>query len=226
MLIDTPAAYYRFEETVPGLALDTSGHDHSGAYLGGVILQSPGAIANEASHSIHLNGTDARVRIGALLQFVGKAPMSLEAWVKPDLLDNDYRGIISNENPLMGSNRRGYLLWSHTGPEGLGFERLGTDGGNGFLADGVAAAPLEVAAWSHVVVTFDGTQIVAYVNAQEVKRSAASALLGAPDAALTIGSRASGVLDYFAGGIDEVAIYEQALSPARVAAHYKVGTGK
>jgi hypothetical protein len=75
-----------------------------------------------------------------------------------------------------------------------------------------------------VVATYDGTDVVLFVGGQEVTRHAQSTDLNpAPGAILAIGARGSGTEPNFAGSLDEIAVYDHALSAARVAVHHALG---
>jgi hypothetical protein len=75
----------------------------------------------------------------------------------------------------------------------------------------------------HVVATFDGSMRRLYVDGVEV---AAAPLAGATanPGPLFVGST-GGLSGFFDGTIDELAIYSQALTSARVTAHYAEGAG-
>jgi hypothetical protein len=75
----------------------------------------------------------------------------------------------------------------------------------------------------HVVATYDGTNVALYVNGQPFATSAISTPLVATGAPLTAGVLAN--WGSFTGVLDEIAIYDKALTPARIAAHYARATG-
>lgn len=80
-------------------------------------------------------------------------------------------------------------------------------------------------AWTHLVGTFDGTNEEYFVNGSPVSAD------GSPIKITTTGAFVIGALNsaatptFFAGTIDEVAVYEHALSPRCVAAHYNLALG-
>jgi trimeric autotransporter adhesin len=78
--------------------------------------------------------------------------------------------------------------------------------------------------WHHVVATWDGTtganQVIIYVDG--VVAATGTALAGTIDqnaAPFCIGAQ-NATLEFFSGSVDEVAVYDRALSPAEVKAHY------
>jgi len=81
--------------------------------------------------------------------------------------------------------------------------------------------------YSHVVVTYDGATVRGYVNGIEVIRfDSVANLVAASDSVMAIGARVGGTFDFFAGSLDEVAIYDHALTPGRITVHYAVGSGR
>jgi len=101
-----------------------------------------------------------------------------------------------------------------------------SDGVNTFVARSDDSVPTD-GSWRHVVVTVDGRSAVTlYVDSsvQSVVEGAALSSIGsvANSASLLIGARDGG-LDAFQGRIDEVQIYNRALTAAEVEAMYDPG---
>jgi hypothetical protein len=78
--------------------------------------------------------------------------------------------------------------------------------------------------WVYLAGTYDGSTWHLFRNGQEVTNSTdvVGALTVSPGSEWAIGARGMGWANYFAGSIDEVAIYNVALSPATIKAHYYV----
>ena len=102
----------------------------------------------------------------------------------------------------------------HLLPDGLdGLERTG-DGRDVHQPDvGTSALPLNV--WSHLAATFDGSTLRLFVNAVQVASRPVLAQIATSTGALTIGGDAL-YGQYFAGRIDEVRVYETALSASQL----------
>jgi len=78
--------------------------------------------------------------------------------------------------------------------------------------------PFEANAWYHVACTYDGNNKICYVNGNEIGREAVSGSMN-PDTEsgfIRIGYQ-------FEGSMDEVAIYNRALTTDEIAAHYQNG---
>lgn len=153
-------------------------------------------IVNQA---LCLDGKDNNVAIG-----MGKleAPWTLEAWVKGN--DKDWK----DEEFIIGGGE--YSKYNTVCNEPLLLRK-------GKLASGVgkkleAKAPLDDQ-WYHVAAVSDGTTTKLYLDGKEV----ASEDVSRPLICGTIGVQESGV-SVFGGLIDEVRIWNEALSPAELTA--------
>jgi hypothetical protein len=74
---------------------------------------------------------------------------------------------------------------------------------------------LAVNTWSHLVTTFDGSTLRLYVNGVMVESAAVNGAAAVSSGALRIGGNAVWG-EYFKGRIDDVRIYNRALSPAEI----------
>jgi hypothetical protein len=216
VLVDLPHAYWRLGEA-PGaaVAVDEIGN-HPASYVGPVTLGSTGAIAADGDTSVSLGEPDdgRGVNGGSDFDFVGLAPMTVEVWIRPELADSAFRRIVTKE---AGGNRpqQGWQLWLHE--TGLGFGRFGGDNG-----DSVHAPLPSLGGYHHVVITFDGVDMSIYLNGLIMALTPSDELLIDLQMPLMIGA-SSDLYSGFLGSIDEVAIYEHALTPDRVMAHYQAG---
>jgi hypothetical protein len=81
--------------------------------------------------------------------------------------------------------------------------------------------------WYHLVMTYDGTDVRGYING-ELDKSVASSGNGSgnPGEGTTIGCYVSGSSEFFSGKVDEVGVWDRALSSSEVTALYNSGNGK
>jgi hydrogenase maturation factor HypE len=80
-----------------------------------------------------------------------------------------------------------------------------------------ATASLALNTWTHLAATYDGTTVRLFVNGVQAGTRAVSGSLAASTGALRIGGNAVWG-EYFSGRIDEVRIYNRALSAAEIQA--------
>lgn len=213
-----PAAYWRLGEPSGSLvAADETGR-HPGAYLGAPALGIATAIRHEQDTAADFDGLQTQplgqfvhVADGTGLTFPGREPFSLEAWVMPRGRNDVTRRIFSSEGPdggwLLGM-RRGEIVFSRYASGQWSTLRTGVDPSR----------------WSHVAATYDGTIMRVYVEGWLSAQGPSWLELPAQREPLSIGAKVS-QWRFYAGGLDEVAIYPYALSYGRVHSHARVGGG-
>ena len=208
VLADAPLGYWRLDET-SGLVMDLGSAKQNGVIGAQVTRGVAGAIAGNAA--IHNDGTAPAVVFSDAFDFAGNAPFSLEAWMNTELVDGEYRALCGKKQ----SSTTGYSLWVNQN-EGLGFGRY--TGGDAGLQDAIIAAV--PSGWTYVVATYDGTVMKLYINAT-IAATSTEPNLSIPDRTngFAIGAKGSDSPSYFKGDLDEIAVYDHALDPARIAAH-------
>ena len=133
--------------------------------------------------------------------------MTLEAWVRPTALSG-WRTVLMKE----AGTEQVYAIYRQRGrwPGRWGTVRIG---GTYQIAPGTAQLPLNT--WTHLASTYDGTTLRLYVNGTQVGSVPASGSIDVSTGALRIGGNAIWG-EYFAGLIDEVRVYNRALSQAEI----------
>ena len=165
--------------------------------------------------------------------------ITLEAWILPGATQGDPARIISHgpatlSNFLLASPDNSvtntsevflridgagvnYVVGSSTFTNGIG-DTLYT------ASFPVPAGDLGGANWIHLVGTYDGANWKLYRNGVAVATNAAAlGALPVTNADWAIGSTGNGWANNYSGSVDEVAIYNFALSPSRIATHYSLG---
>ena len=202
---------WRLGETSAGPATDLGVGAHPGTYtsvtLGGV---GSGALINDADRAPTFNGSTSRVDASGTT--INQTRFSIEAWVRATAAGQVNRGVAGGWTTTAGA-----LLWL----DANGYYTLAQGGGSGSYLHSSVKPRLN--AWDHVVVSWTGTTQQIYVNGALV---AAQATTTAPGAISTfeVGAYTNGTSNtFFAGQIDEVALYNAALDSGQVALHYAVG---
>lgn len=219
---DRPTSYWRLGER-PGatVAADQLGN-HPGYYGGPPMGRLPHWMGTgsglDRDHAIDLDGLLSKpigqfvhVPDNGQLAFDGRSSFSLEAWVRPRGFNGVTRRIVSKE-----SATGGYLLGVRE--DGLVFSRY---------SDGrwdTARAPVDPSRWSHLVATYDGAELRVYVDGRLSAQSPSAVELPEARSDLSLGAKQSR-WRYYAGGLDEVAIYPYALSDGQVLTHARAGGG-
>ena len=140
--------------------------------------------------------------------------MTLEAWVNPSAVTGAWRDVIYKGNDnyyLEGSSDNGGVIAA-----GGTFA-----GGNGNL---YGSAVLPTNAWSHIAATYDGAALRLYFNGTLVSSQAQTGAIATSTNPLQIGGD-SIYGQFFQGAIDEVRIYNRALTQAEIQADMNTPLG-
>ena len=206
-----PLAYWRLNEFDGPKALDATGNGRDGQYEDGIAFALPGP------ESPAFSGPDAINRAPHLAGGRLKAPpkglgesYSVELWFWNGLPD-DARAVTG---PLIS---RGGDRLAIGGTEAAPGRLVFGDG------DRAAVGKTRIAwrTWNHVVLSRDGKSVAVYLNGQAEPELRVEAERTPPGVeTLWIGGREDG-REGFEGKIDEVAVYDRALTAAEAAGHFK-----
>ena len=139
--------------------------------------------------------------------------ISVECWVKTDLAGQDNTWFVNRV--VAGSTSAGYRLGVLEGKPC--FEVPLTDWSHHLKA----TTPLPTREWVHLAGTFDGNTMRIYMNGEERGTMERPAPVKPSDARLCLGSYEPGHRAHFTGMLDEVKLYNRALSPAEVRTHHQ-----
>ena len=172
-----------------------------------------------ASHGFSFDGSDDYVEIPNAPDLNPTTAITLEAWIYRTADQYANAPILSKDNP---SSTRQYLLSvADTGKFRAHVWR--SPGGIAYF-DGIT--PVQLNTWYHVAMTYDGTNLLLYVNGIADAGLAASGSIVTSTEPLRIGGSYSGGWgNYkFAGLIDEPTVYNRALTATEVSALYAAGS--
>lgn len=211
---DQPWAYWRFEEQAGTVAADSSRGGHSATYRDGVLLGAPGI--HPATHAADFDGSNDLVSADERIQ--GPQVFSTEAWFKTTTTrGGKLIGFGSSATGLSGNYDR-HVYMQDDGRLVFGVY----DGGTYTVTSNSSYNDGE---WHQVVSSLSSSGLALYVdgqlvgtNAHTVAENFAGYWRVGGDA--TWGSTST----HLDGLIDEVSIYDIALSAAQVADHYAIGS--
>ncbi|HKZ14413.1 MAG TPA: LamG domain-containing protein [Solirubrobacterales bacterium] len=198
-----PVADYSFDTNEGETAADGTGHGHTATVEGATWTEKGkygGAYEFDAAEEDVIKIPDS-----SPLDFTEE--FTLEAWVRPSGAENRDAPLIDKQ----AGGGLGYFLYEGGSvsdrPKGAAEEEQEIV---------VAEEPLDAHAWSHVALTFDGDRTRLYVDGELVDNGAAEPI-PVTEGDLEIGGSTS-TGDWFDGKIDEVRVYDRALSKAEVQA--------
>jgi hypothetical protein len=216
IVADRPVAYWRLGDAPGTLVPKNEIGASTGKFLGGLELGQPGAIGNDSDTAVTFNGGHAE--IGDQFDFVGDLPISVEVWFQSGAVDGAMLGKQSDTGA--GWN---FFLWDETADTPvIRFDRLASfNGPRQYCLMRFKEVPGPTAFgdghYHHAVVTYDTATTRIYLDGVE-RQNCVQGPVAIPDTTtpLIIGNN-------YKGGLDEVVLYDTALPPPRVKAHYDAG---
>jgi len=213
VLGDGPVSHWRLGESTGTIAVDQRAIN-PGSYVNGPALGAPGLLPAEGSDTaVGFDGTDDYMAVSSSASLGIASPLTIEAWIDPAALPE--AGEVATVVAKSGSY--GLRL---EGPQ-LAFDlvQLGVPQTLAAPAGAIVAGKSQ-----HIVATFDGSQRQLYVDGVEVAEAALAGGATASAGGLFVGS-SGGLSNFFAGTIDEVAVYSKSLGADRVMVHQEEGVG-
>ena len=205
----TPVAAYSFDEGAGGALADVTGNGHHG------VLHGPAwTTGGRFGGGLTFDGIDDLVEIADAAALRLSSGLTVEAWVfqssrrwgaavaKP----SDPRAARRDEDV----NDPVYGLYTRRSPEAMLVLRAGTR--TETLRASLDGNRRE---WMHVAATFDGTTARVYINGQLLGSRRARGLIAPSMQPLWLG-RDSTAENWFAGTLDEVRIYDRALTADQI----------
>lgn len=202
-------AAYGFNENTGTSANDNSGNNNHGTLTNGPTWTASGRFGS----AIAFDGSNDLVNVNDANSLDLTNGMTLEAWVYPTNLTG-YKTIISKER---ATNAFAYTLAANNSTSGSANQRPNARiriGSNNRIVTGTSKLPLNT--WTHIATTYDGAIMRLYINGVQVSTLATTGNITTTTNMLRIGGSPNLGAQYFAGRIDEVRIYNRALSAAEV----------
>ncbi len=210
---DGPAVYWRFEETAGTVAADSSGNARDASYVGSPVLGA--LLTGRLGHAITLSASTDDAVAQAAAAWSRLTAFSLEAWIKPSQTQYAEGPIIIDKGAVWN------LFLTTDGHPGVQFPAAA-----GQRVVGPTA--LSLGQVYHLVGTYTPGQpngvMKLYVNGALVGTGTAEpSVVPDQDTPIHVGQGLS-PLEWDVGGtIDEVAIYDHALTAEAVLNHYNAG---
>ncbi|UCD51810.1 MAG: ester cyclase [Phycisphaerales bacterium] len=201
------------EGLVASYALDGDATDGSGNGLDGAIVGDPVLIDGVIGGAMEFDGDGDTIEVthDAALDITGAISLSL--WIRPDAEDPEGQG--TETAPMAKALSTASPSWSWQ-------VRYGWFSPQPNMAFTFNTSPrawayvgqnLEQGEWHHIACSADGETLTAYLNGQATESTPMGAITGSPTPVL-IGSDGWG--SDWIGGIDEVRIYNRALSAGEI----------
>ena len=200
---------YSFDEGTGSTVTNAAGNGNNGTISGATRTN-----ANVFGNALVFNGSNALVTINDSASLHLITGMTLEAWVNPSVVSNIWQDVIykANDNYFLEATS------DHNKVPGGG----GTIAAADVVTFGNAA--LTVNTWAHLALTYDGTALRLYVNGVPVSSLSKTGTILVSTSPLQIGGD-SLFGQFFQGMIDEVRVYNVALTAAQIQSDMNLPVG-
>ncbi len=193
--------------------------DYSNYGNHGEMINGPKHVQGKFGKALEFNGVDSYVQIPHHESLTVDKNVTVMAWINPERItgpDNArWQGILAK-----GNNPRSYSWWTEENSKCMHFS-VGPPNGGGSICKG----EIKLNEWQHVVAQIDEGTHRYWINGEQVGEIA-----NKPDppglndtSPVVIGTAGGGNIRYFLGMIDEVRIWNRALSEKEVNEHKEKG---
>jgi len=204
---DGLVGYYPLDEGTGNAAVDMSGNGHDGTLANSGVTWIPSGFINGGVNIDGINGSV--IELGTWDPTEGTGQLSLAFWINWAHSGNGNQSLISKRTGGWNVDSAMFGLRLRNGNSSFRFHRPGAT-----ITTAAGVLNPFVGQWAHVVATFDGTTARIYLNGEEVG-SGGFSLGNAIGADMRIGSYNANS-PTFNGDIDEVRIYNRALTQAEI----------
>jgi hypothetical protein len=217
----SPLSYWRLGETAGATASDEMGVN-DGTYVG-PILGAAGAMAGDPDLSADFDGTNDYVNTGTF--DVAGTGVALTAWINLDTATINDGRIITK---ALGTAESDHLWMLSTFDDGTALRLRSRVQAGGTTTTLIATTgEVELGRWHHAAMTYDGSMMVLYLDGVVVgsrQHDVEGPVDSAPTAEVWIGdSPATAGVKPIDGRIDDVAVFERALTVDEIQVLYAAG---
>ncbi len=199
-----------------GSGVDTSGLNNHATVNANVT--SANGQNGSSGGAFSFNGTSSQLVVPNSSSLNVADALTLSAWVKPDTLTGT-RGIVIKDvstgidNSPYGLQQGNADIAMVTVSEANTTKTINTCG----------TTQLPVNTWTHVASTFNGSTVTLYVNGVRCSSTTTQTDIAPSTGALRIGQQKNGMNRWFSGDIDDVRVYDYAMSADTVRELYTLG---
>lgn len=202
----------------------TTAYDRSGQGNNGTLINGPAPIMGKVGQALSFDGADDYVSVNTTAGSLGSNNQTICAWVQPSSTAKAI--VVSKTDPGVAAMSF-FINSDHSGnasPGSWGFGLVGS--GPSYLISAVESNVISVGQWTHLCAARTGpTTMSLYRNGvlDSPTWTTSSNVTELSSGTFYIGTRMDVNGFYFPGSIDEVRIYNRALSASEVTALYNAG---
>jgi len=208
-----------FDEGVGGIANDSSGYNSQGT-INGASWATEGDTPSGQGYSLQFNGANDYVIVNNNF-VVSPTSLTISAWFKKTGEGANYECVLhKNSNTSIGSSQ----YWLGVDSNDYLTATIGARAGVGWAA-GQTTIKATLGVWYYLVASWDGSVVNVYIDGKYVKEYSLASYISLTTPT-RFGASSNGTVYQFNGFIDNVRIYEKALSSAEIERLYAQGAEK
>ena len=195
-----PILYYSFENVSGSTVIDSGSGGNNGT-----MVNSPTITTGKMGKAVSLNGSNQSITVGT----ISLSTITISTWIYANSSSGNIiveKAPVNSEWLLMFEG--GYVVWR----------------GSDTSHDLRLTAP-STGAWHHIAATFDGTTAIVYIDGVAVGSNSRPAHTNGTGA-IYIGGGVDFSAYYFNGVVDEVYIFDRALSQAEIIGLYNLPSSR
>lgn len=199
--------------------LNGDANDSSGNSYNGTVTNVTATVGqnNQSNSAYSFNGSSSEIDTNHIFDI---DTFTFTIWVYPTI-SGGYRAPLSEARDCCGTGYHGFDFRTSYSSNNAGIQLWNAAG---FSTGGVIGANTDLNSWNFFSGSFDGSNLRLYKNGQLINTSTAyTGLLGIPTTTLKIGRTGVITAGRFGGAIDEVRMYNRALSLNEIEAIYSAG---
>ena len=211
--------YFSFDELNGNQVLDHSQHGNHGTLVG-----APRLVLGKFGNALEFNGRSDGVEVPDAPSLDIRDEITLMAWVYPTRFTGEWLRIIVKTWAGDTAPWMVYGLYQQGDSNGkVGFI-VSVDGGREVRCGNGPSPQLPLNRWTHLAATYDGSQMKLYYNGEVRVNGPATGQIDTNNVPLSIGRNSEGNREHYAGRIDEVRIWNRALSEAEILEQMNIGS--
>jgi len=209
--------YFSFDNDVAGEAADHSVYGNNG-----VIEGDPAPVAGQFGDAFTFDASDDQVVVPSNETLDIQGEITMMAWIQPGAnLTADWRTIVGKSpTSVLGQTTFSYDFRT----DNTGILRFSLNLGGWQY---VLGPTLVEGTWYHIAGTYDGTELILYIDGEPVGTTAATGQINVTSDPVCVGNivnaAGAGSNEYWSGIIDEVRIWDRGLSDEEVKRNMELG---
>jgi len=212
-----PVAHWKFDEGEGSIAFDSAGHNDG-------IIYGAEWTTGQIDGALRFDGANDYVIVSDDVSLDVSFEVTLSAWINTRSITR-VQGIVGRWNYARSPDERSILLDAR-GDLGDKFRFwISTDGTSGTITHVPSNLQFSANIWYHVVGVYNGSRMTLYINGEEDNSVAKSGNIFVSDSEWNIGAFNYAGDAYFDGTIDDIRVYDRALSAQEIAQLYRDGLG-